>query len=179
MFSYIVDLYNRAMSNQKLTPHERAALKAVQGAIIGFVTSLVPQLVEVYVAHGSFNWSMQAVNTLLVAFALALFKLWAAQSDSNIGDVIDAYSKQLQQQGLKEFTTPANHIPAVHLIIPSAGAVASTVMVPQKNVQEPNDPDTTKPMPKVTDPKAQPPKSVSASVVALPDTPVAQPAGSQ
>ena len=135
MFSYLVGLFQRAMNNQKLTPHERAALKAVQGVVIGFAVSIIPDLIRVYVGHGHFNWTADGINSLLTAFALALLKLWLAQSDSHIGDILDAYSQQLEQQGIRSITGTAPSpdgtitIPAVHMVIPSVKAIASTTPI--------------------------------------------------
>ena len=142
MFSYLIDLYHRAITNRALTPRERASLKAVQGVIIGAVTDLAYQLVPILARGGRINITQAGVVSLLFGFLLGLFKLWAAQSDPLVGTVLDAYSKELEQQGIKQITTQVidgqTHVPVISLHIPSSVATASTSLVksPVTSVQE-------------------------------------------
>lgn len=124
--NYLVDLYHRAMNNQKLTTHERAILKAIQGAVIGFFVAVIPQLFFILAAGGSLNLTRAAINTLLTALALAILKLWAAQGDAHLGDVIDAYSKTLSAQAITEMTQPSDgSVSTINIAIPLAKAIAS------------------------------------------------------
>lgn len=128
MFAYIIGLYHRAINNQKLSTHERAVLKAIQGAIIGFFVSAVPQVFLVLMAHGQLNWTQSTINTLLTALALAILKLWASQTDAHMGDILDAYSKQLEAQAVNALTAPASlsTAPVLHIALPQPVSVAVT-----------------------------------------------------
>lgn len=125
------------MQNQALTTHERALLKAIQGAVIGFFVALVPQVFFILAAGGSLNLTRTAINTLLTAFALAILKLWAAQSDAHLGAVIDAYSQAYLQKGVTELSTTQPG--AIQITLPSPPIVQTIVQdqAPTQNVATP------------------------------------------
>jgi hypothetical protein len=135
MFSLIIDVFHRAMTNQALTPHERAILKAVQGVIIGVLSSVVTATYQNMMLHGTFNLSVPAVEAIVVAILLGILKLWTAQSDTMIAPLLDAFSQQMTQQAIQDMTSPTliegtPHLPAVHLVIPTRQVIATSQHVP-------------------------------------------------
>lgn len=139
MFASIIDIYHRAITNQPLTTHERAMLKAVQGAAIGFLAPIIPQLLMVLTTHGTFNLTLNVFNMLITAFLFALLKLWTAQGDGQVSALLGAFSDQLEQQAANQLTTPADGsaLPAVHVVVPMHQAVAYRTLVPlQQSTQQ-------------------------------------------
>lgn len=178
MFSYIIDLYNRAIKNQKLSPKERAALKAIQGLLIGLAADAAPQLLNVYMMHGTFHVTQAVVVSLMTSIVLGLIKLFNAQGDAGMSEVLDAYSKALEQKAIAGITNQSAAggvtIPAISLLIPSMKPVASIVQV-SLDAQHPVSPslDKLQPMPTIAptatndillspDPSQNPPTGGSA-----------------
>lgn len=124
---WFIDLFHRAQTNQKLTVQERAILKAIQGAIIGFVLTNSSQLLPVLTGQMKFNLTADVVGTFLGGVILAMLKLWYGQQDAHLGDVLDAYAKQLEQKALSEALVPNNDgsIPALQFTVPVTTSVLS------------------------------------------------------
>ncbi len=133
MFNAIIDIFSRAQQNKALTANERSFIKACKGALYGMLINAVPQLSDVMLNHGTFNVSQSALSALVGAFILALIKLMSAQSDPEIGVILDALAQQKEQQALDALTTPASadgSIPVWQITVPAVKATALRVTMP-------------------------------------------------
>jgi hypothetical protein len=91
--SYIVDLYHRASTHQALTSRERAALKAVQGALLGVLIAWLPQFINLLTGKASISFSATIIDAMVGAGLTFLLKLWSSQGpeEAVIGQIVEAY----------------------------------------------------------------------------------------
>jgi hypothetical protein len=134
MWEYLVELFARAAKNKALTAHERAALKALQGALLGILIDAGPQLASIGTGQAHFNLTGMTISALLGAVALGTLKLWLSQSDPQVGLLLDAYAKQKEQNALSGLFAPgpdgAASTPAMHFVLSAPSIAVSQNVLP-------------------------------------------------
>jgi hypothetical protein len=146
---YIADLIHRVSTNRGITTREAAAIRALQGALIGFLAPLIPYFVPVLTGQEHIVWSSEVASSLIGAFIAFVLRLYFAQNDPEIASLLEAYYQAKQRSfldqsiapgpGAIQFTVPvtkpvAQPAPSIHdqNTAPQA-AIMPTVPVPVVN----------------------------------------------
>jgi hypothetical protein len=95
-------------------------LKAMQGAVIGILIAVLPQLLAVLSGKASFSFSATVVDAMIGAVLTGLIKLWSTQGpeEAAIGQVIEAYMQAKMEVDAPGSTAIANNWQAIQFTVP-------------------------------------------------------------